>query len=114
MTERDDSSFWDYCRNLTPPDSLVEAMSLFAENGLIFRGKEELFRAPSWLAVLAGQGIEPKGYHPAADMLSDEETLTRLRHIREVIAGTVAKLPTQREFLALNNSASNVSMRVAS
>ena len=38
--------------------------------------------------MLVGQGIEAGGYHPAADLLPDEETLKRLAHIRDVVART--------------------------
>ena len=113
-TERDDSEFWRYCRNLQPPEGLAAKLDMFALNGRIFREHEELFTETSWLAVLAGQGIAPKGYHPAADLLSDTETLRRLVHIREVIAATAEQLPSQRTFLELEGSASHQSLRRAS
>ncbi len=114
MTERDDSPFWDYCRTLEPPEGLRETFEMFRANGRVFRGEQELFRATSWLAVLVGQGIEPAGYHPAADLLPDGETLKRLAHIREVVADTVRQLPTQREFLRANGSDCEVTLRRAS
>ena len=54
----------------------------------------ELFTETSWLAVMVGQGIEAGGYHPAADILPDGETLERLAHIRDVIAKTAQMMPT--------------------
>ena len=66
-----------------------------------------MFTETSWLSVMVGQGIEAGAYHPAADLLPDEETLTRLRHIREVIAATADALPTQAEFLVRNGSVSD-------
>jgi len=113
-TQRDDTPYWDYCRNIDPPPGLAEKLEMFRSNGRVFREHEELFTETSWQAVLIGQEIEAGGYHPVADLLSDEETLTRLRHIREVIADTVRQLPTQREFLRMNNSASDVVMKRAS
>ena len=104
-TTRDDTAFWDYCRNLEPPEGLAEKLAMFRSSGRIFREHNELFTETSWLSVLVGQGIEPGGYHPAADLLPDEETLTRLRHIREVVAKTAEQMPTQDEFLVANNSA---------
>ena len=106
-TTRDDSSFWDYCRTLPPPAGLRSKLDIFRANGRIFRENEELFTETSWLAVMVGQGIEAGAYHPAADLLPDEETLTRLRHIREVIAATADALPTQAEFLVRNGSVSD-------
>ncbi|MBO9713435.1 tryptophan halogenase family protein [Sphingomonas sp.] len=113
-TERDDSPYWDYCRTLEPPEGLAERIAMFRANGRVFHESEELFADTSWQAVLMGQGVEPGGYHPAADLLSDEETLTRLRHIREVLGATVNEMPTQRAFLAMNNMTSDVSLRRAS
>ena len=98
-TERDDSEFWRYCRNLDPPDGLKEKLEMFASSGRIFRENNELFTEASWLAVMLGQGVFPERYHPAARLLDDEETLRRLAHIRGVISQTVAQLPTQDQFL---------------
>jgi tryptophan halogenase len=113
-TERDDSPFWDYCRTLPPPAGLADKLAMFRANGRVFREHEELFSETSWLAVMVGQGIEAGGYHPAADLLPDAETLTRLRHIRAVIANTAQALPTQDEFLRAHGSRSDVTLRRAS
>ena len=113
-TERNDTPFWDYCRTLEPPEGLAAKLEMYRLNGRIFREHEELFTETSWLAVMAGQGIEAGGYHPAADLLPDEETLKRLSHVREVIAHTAGMMPSQSEFLRLEGSASNVSLRRAS
>lgn len=98
-TTRNDSAFWDYCRELPPPDGLAEKLEMFRSSGRVFREHNELFTETSWLSVMVGQGIVPGGFHPAANLLSDEETMKRLGQIREVIASTVAAMPTQAEFL---------------
>ena len=112
-TTRDDSAFWDYCRTLPPPAGLQDKLDMFRANGRIFREHEELFTETSWLAVMVGQGIEASAYHPATDLLPDSETLTRLRHIREVVAATAAALPTQAEFLAQHGSVSDAARGLA-
>ena len=98
-TERDDSEFWRYCRNLEAPDGLKDKLEMFASSGRIFREDNELFTEASWLAVMVGQGVSPERYHPAARLLDDQETLKRLTHIRGVIRQTVEQLPTQDQFL---------------
>ncbi len=113
-TERNDTPYWDYCRNIDPPAGLAEKLAMFRANGRIFREHEELFTESSWQAVLIGQGIKAGGYHPAADLLPDEETLKRLKSIREVIASTALQMPTQREFLRQNGSNCDVVLRKAS
>jgi tryptophan halogenase len=112
-TQRDDSPFWDYCRTLPPPPGLAAKLDMFRANGRIFREHEELFTETSWLSVMVGQGIEAGAYHPAADLLPDAETLTRLKHIREVVAATADALPTQAEFLRMHNSVSEAARGLA-
>jgi tryptophan 7-halogenase len=113
-TERNDSEFWDYCREIEPPDGVAYKIEMFRRNGRIFREHVELFTETSWLSVLVGQGIQAADYHPAADLLADEETLERLAHIREVVAQTARMMPTQDEFLRHHGSKSEVALRRAS
>jgi len=113
-TERNDTPFWDYCRTLDPPEGLAEKLAMFRRNGRIFREHNELFTETSWLSVMVGQGVEPAGYHPAADILPDEETLRRLAHVRAVIADTAERLPTQAEFLRQLGGASDPTLAHAS
>jgi tryptophan 7-halogenase len=103
-TERNDSPFWDYCRTLEPPSGLADKLAMFRSSGRVFRENMELFTETSWLSVMVGQGIEPGGYHPAADLISDEETMTRLAHIRGVVQSTAEAMPTQSEFLMQSGS----------
>ncbi len=98
-TQRRDTAFWDYCRTLAPPPGLADKMAIFAANGRVFRDGEELFTETSWLSVMVGQGAVASGYHPAADLLSDADTLARLAHIRHVVAETAALLPAQDDVL---------------
>ena len=72
---------------------------MFESNGRVVREHNELFTETSWVSVMIGQGIEPRGYHPAADILPDAETLQRLGHIREVISNTADVMPLQGDYL---------------
>jgi tryptophan halogenase len=98
-TERDDTPFWDYCRTLTPPEGLAYKLDMFRANGRIFREHNELFTETSWLAVIVGKGVEAHGYHPAADLMSEGETLERLRHIRGVVRETANAMPLHEDYL---------------
>lgn len=113
-TTRDDSPFWDYCRTLPPPEGLAYKLAMFRSNGRVFREHNELFTETSWLSVMVGQGIEAGGYHPAADLLPDEETLRRLDHIRQVVSSTADQLPMQLDFLARHGSRTDLSLKRAS
>lgn len=103
-TERDDSEFWRYCRNLEAPDGLKAKLEMFQSSGRIIREHNELFTEASWLAVMVGQGVQAGGWHPATSVMDEAETLKRLTHIRQVIASTTGQMPTQNEFLLGNGS----------
>lgn len=105
-SERDDSEFWRYCRNIPPPPALAEKLEMFRSSGRIFRENQELFTEASWLAVMVGQGIEANAYHPAAGLLDEQETLRRLGHIGQVVSDTAQQMPSQAEYLALHGGAS--------
>jgi tryptophan halogenase len=100
LTEREDTPFWEYCKNMPVPKNLEDKMALYESNGRIFRYETELFDETSWLAVMHGQGLKPAGYHPIVDNLPEEEVSRRLQHIQSVIDKSVDTLPTQDEFIA--------------
>lgn len=101
-TERDDSPFWDYCRNMPIPDRLQEKMDVYRRHGRTFRENEELFNDTSWFAVMLGQLGPPARFDPVAQVLSLEETAARLTHIREAISNSADYMPEHRAFIRQN------------
>jgi tryptophan 7-halogenase len=104
-TERDDTPFWDYCRNMAVPDRLAEKIAIFRNSGRTFRENEELFNDTSWFAVMAGQGLSPRTYDPVANLLSLEETKERLRHIKDTVAAAADYMPMHSAFIQENCAA---------
>jgi tryptophan halogenase len=100
MTKRDDSEFWNYCRTMSVPDSLVNKVELWRAKGRVFRDELELFPTTSWVAVMFGQGVVPDEYDPIADALDEEKVASALEQMRLAIRQTAERLPTQGEFLA--------------
>jgi tryptophan 7-halogenase len=99
VTERDDTPFWDYCRNMDIPDRLAEKMAVYANTGRAFRENDELFNETSWFAVMAGQGMMPRTYDPVAQLLSIEETDKRLTQLRGAVAASSDYMPKHRDFI---------------
>ena len=99
VTERDDSPYWDYCRNMSVPDSLQAKLELFRQRAEVLPRTGELFTETSWFAILYGQGLEPEGYHPLADAMSEDDLNLTLARIRAAIRQRVAELPSHEEFL---------------
>jgi len=102
LTRRDDSEFWKYCRTMPIPEGLRRKMDLFAANGRIYRFNDELFTESSWLQVMIGQGLMPRGNHPLADTLPEDEVMAYLDNVRQVVAKCSAAMPSHAEFIAQN------------
>lgn len=102
VTQRNDSAFWDYCRNMPVPERLAEKIRIFESSGRCFRENDELFNDTSWFAVMAGQGLRNQDYDAVADLMSEAECRNRLRHIKEAVANSEAYMPTHRQFIAEN------------
>lgn len=99
VTERDDTPFWRHCRTMAVPDTLTAKLELFARRGEVLAANHELFREVNWFTVLYGQGLVPRGYHPVADAMPDEDLALRLSQIRSAIETRVGGLPSHDEFL---------------
>ncbi|GGY68679.1 tryptophan halogenase [Cellvibrio zantedeschiae] len=98
-TERDDTPYWRDCRDMVIPDSLAGRIELFKETGHLYQGPNDIFSVDSWLQVLMGQRIEPRSYHHAPHVISDEEIRAGLDSMRSKIAEAVEKVPSHTDFL---------------
>lgn len=98
-TEREDSPFWQHCKNMEIPESLQFRMQAFQENGYVDHYDQGLFLIPSWIAVYLGQGITPKGYHPNVSQLPPLELLKSLAELRKMINNATDRLPTHQQSL---------------
>jgi tryptophan halogenase len=98
-TRRDDSPFWLYCRDMDVPDGVREAIELFQSRGRMLISADHLFNAPSWLAVMLGQGIQPRGYDPLADMLSEPELEAHMASVQAYIDRITAAMPLHMDYV---------------
>jgi tryptophan halogenase len=99
VTDRDDTPYWRYCRNMTIPDSLAAKLELFKERGEARMLPGDLFSETSWFAVLYGQGLIPHSYHPVANALSEDELQLAIARIRAAIRHRVDSLPSHADFI---------------
>jgi tryptophan halogenase len=107
-TERNDSPFWNYCREMEIPKSLQDRIDLFRTHGRVFREGNELFMKPSWLQVMHGQRIRPASYHPLTDLLDEKEIQAYLEEVEGVIKACVDVMPSHNQFIADNCAAKPV------
>lgn len=98
-TQREDTEFWTYCKNMKVPDSLAEKMALYRSGGRIYRDNGELFGEVSWLSVLLGQGIAPNDYNPLVDASAVDELVEKFQQIETVITNSCDAMPTHEAFI---------------
>ena len=106
-TERP-GAFWEHCRNIPLTDSLQEKIDLFRSHGRILREDTELFPVQSWLFVMIGQSIIPRGYDPLADSIDPQKIKANLDDIRAVVKKCADAMPTHQNFIDKNCSAFTV------
>lgn len=99
VTNRDDTAFWRYCRNMEIPESLAHRIKLFRETGRVFKEPNELFAENSWIQVMLGQGIVPEQYHPVVDVMDDEELGRFLQNIKSNVDAKVSQLPGHEAYV---------------
>jgi tryptophan halogenase len=92
--------FWDDCRHASLPDSLTHKIELFRETGGIFPTTHDLFHLTSWLQVMWGQGVRPRGAHPFVQTVAPHDRAEYMKNIRELMAQAANALPRHEEYIA--------------
>jgi tryptophan halogenase len=98
-SERDDTPFWRYCRDMEIPAALQRKIELFRSSGRIFREGEELFSEGSWIQVFLGQGVIPRDHDPLVELKSDPQIAKYLGNIAMTIRKCVDVMPPHDEFI---------------
>ncbi|HEY4080354.1 MAG TPA: tryptophan halogenase family protein [Burkholderiaceae bacterium] len=99
VNQRDDSAFWQACANMSIPESLRWRLALYASSGRLTYVEGDLFREPSWLEVMEGQNLRPKGWLALAELQSPDDTARYLAGVSDTIAACVKAMPDHRDFV---------------
>lgn len=99
LTERDDAPFWRYVKTMPLPASLEHRLALFDASGQLPPENDELFKKPSWQAVLHGMGRYPGHYHPAVNQLNPTQVNQALNAARQQMAQACEQLPSHDQFI---------------
>jgi tryptophan halogenase len=100
FANRRDGDFWEQCRQMELPETLLEKIDLFREAGLVMREEDELFLDDSWGQVMIGQGIVPESWSPLADNVPGEDIGPFLESVAKSYRIRAESLPTHRQFVA--------------
>lgn len=102
ITQREDTEFWSYCKNMTIPSSLQTTLDYFNVYGSIPESIDPLFAPVSWRSVCEGMGVRPKGPSPLVDEFDYEKAMKVFGDFRMVINEMVQRLPTHDRFITDN------------
>ena len=99
VTNREDSPFWQHCKNMPIPPSLTHKLNLFKDTGRVFLDDGDIFRVDSWTQVMLGQGLTPNQYHKVADEMSEAELERFMMGLKQQVDNQVSRLPSHEAFL---------------
>ncbi len=99
-TEREDTEFWQWCKNMAIPASLQKKIDFFKVSGGLIPGTEELFQPTSWYAVFNGMKVQPQRYNPTMDTWDYQKLKEILDKGRAGLNDIIDKQPSHDEFLA--------------
>jgi tryptophan halogenase len=100
LTRREDSAFWRHCHHMAIPETLQHRMNLYASSGRAFRDGAELFSETSWVQVMQGQGLRPRGHDPRADLRPEAEIRQYLADVESVIQKCCDVMPSHEAYVA--------------
>lgn len=99
VTARRDEPFWKDVASMKPPSSLAHTLAFFAERGRLPYYEEETFSRDSWVAVLLGQGFEPRQTDPLADTMSPHQIRCELERHAKFMRDFVQKQPMYLDYM---------------
>lgn len=98
-TEREDTPFWRWCKQMDIPPSLQHKLDFYRASGSLIPGIEELFQPTSWYAVLTGMDVIPTQYNSTTDALDSSKLQASLNSGQQAITQCINKQPSHDEFI---------------
>ncbi|TIX51097.1 tryptophan halogenase family protein [Alteraurantiacibacter aquimixticola] len=100
LSEREDSEFWRYTRNMAIPDSLAHVLDVWRARGILDISGGHLFQLGSWSSMLIGQRCLPGGVHALADRADPAYAAQAVRRIADECRTAASRLPKHADFIA--------------
>jgi len=103
-TQRDDTAFWRWCKQMTLPETLKRKIQQFQQCAQLELSPNALFTRDSWWSVLEGMQVRPVKNHPLMQGF-DLANLNRLMtNSVQQIENKVSGMPTHDAFIQANCS----------
>ncbi len=111
--QRDDSPMWRHFQNLKLPDSLQEKLDAWLTRGFIIKYEFGVFLPPSWIAVMLGQNLLPRGHDPRVDAAPLDRLASNAAAIRRNVLVAAQKAPEHGAFIRQVGAASETAPLIA-
>ncbi|HUQ11742.1 MAG TPA: tryptophan halogenase family protein [Steroidobacteraceae bacterium] len=98
-TQRDDTAFWRYCRDMAVPETLARKIDVFRAHGQVVSYAGESFEEASWVTLFAGHGILPRRHDPRVDAQDELALVAKLAALREAVRAAAELAPTHAAFI---------------
>lgn len=99
INKREDEKFWEYCRNMSIPDTLEHKINLFRSRGHLINHELESFTNASWITMYDGFGVTPEIYDKRVDILSSQELQASLQAMRSSISNASKNALYHQDFI---------------
>ena len=106
LNRRFDDPFWDGLREVEMPPSLKRKVDMFDARAAVPLNDDESFYEQGWAELLLGCGVQPKGYDPRVDLLSDEAHIHKVQQRLREVAELAKRMPGVDQFLGVEQRAS--------
>lgn len=97
---RRDEPLWREVAAMDVPETLAHKLEVWDACGRIPLYDLESHQEPSWVAVLVGQGVLPRGYSPRADILPEDQVRGRMEQRCGFLAQVAERMPAHDEFIS--------------
>jgi tryptophan halogenase len=95
------------------PDSLQEKITAWVTRGYIVKYEFGLFLPPSWIAVMLGQNLHPRGYDRRVEAVDEDTLVANAAAIRRDVAETVRSTPEHAAYIRQIGAASGTAALAA-
>jgi tryptophan halogenase len=93
LSGRRDSAFWQYCAQMTLPDSLQQRIAIYRETGRVVPRPFDIFSDLSWFYIFVGLGVTPVGIDPITTLPAARDLSAVMDQIRHGVAQIVRVSP---------------------
>jgi tryptophan halogenase len=109
-----DGELWRHFQRLAVPDSLQEKLDAWLARAFIIKYEFGVFLPPSWIAVLLGQNLVPRGYDRRSDLAPDDVAERNAAAIRDAVRRGAQEAPDHMNFIRGIGAASESPRMVSS